>query len=120
MVGVLQPALAAKDDELTEIFVRIVGIDQNVRDQCQIERRAVADQHVAVAVEDFAACRRDAGVVGEGVCGGAALVRCLRDLHMVKLHKEHGGHDRDEDQQKTHTEGKFMLIHNALRFLQYA
>ena len=118
MVRVFQPQLAAQVHQAAEVLVRLVGAHEHLADDDEIVAGAVADEDVAVAVEDLAARGRHARVVRHGAAGRRVLLLCLRDLHIVQADGKHARHDGDEQHEHAHAEGKLMLIHGNLRFLR--
>ena len=64
MVGHLQIQLMAKVRQAAQIFIWIIGAENDSIDQREVIARTVADEHLPVAVEDLTARGRDACAIG--------------------------------------------------------
>ena len=113
-----QPQLIAEIGQPAQVFIGRLGAEYYGVDEGQVVACAVADEHLTVAVKDFAACRDDAGAVFLRTAGGAVQLLGLRDLHVEKTDGKNTGHQRDQKHEHAHAKGKFMLIHSLLRFLR--
>ena len=111
--------LIAEIGELAQILVRVFRAEHDGVDQRQVVAGTVADQHLAVAVEDLAARRGDARAVSVRAGGRVIDLTGLRDLNIIQAYAEDTGHDCDQQDEHADAKGKFMLIHSLLRFLRY-
>ena len=120
MVDDLQVILRAKLHQTAQILVGVIGAEQHVVKQQDVVGSAVADENIAVAVQDLTASRRDSCIIGEGIHVGIGTYRRLAHLQLKQPHAENTQHQGNKQKHRHSAEGKSMLIHKALRLSQCA
>ena len=107
VVHIFGTDLIAQLVKLQKIVVGTLGAVDNIGDQHQVITGPVADQRIAVAVQDIAPGSLDGGAELEIV--GIRLVLGFHDLHIIELKREEAHHHQKREQQHRRPEAGYSF-----------